>query len=204
MFRPLCLLVLSVIICLVASSRSAQAGFVITLDAADTTAIGGSAFQLPVDVIITHDTLGESTFSSISFDVAIDMTGGMVSLADDLDPNNPLNFDSAEIFSGTASFSNFAQDDTANVDIGNGGTAILTTLTFDIPANTFGSFPVNISFVQATRGGFLAQDELDATEFILVDSSLVVTAVPEPTSGVLVAGIFCAALSIRRRRAMSH
>ena len=173
--------------------------FVISFEQSDLKTVGPGPLTQPVNVLVTHDGTGASTFSSLSFDIGVEQTDGSVTLNDDATPNNPLGFDLADINATTASFADLGAMDDANVDIGSGSTVTLTTLSFDVPDGVSGEFPISLSLAGATRGGFLNQEDI-ASEFTVNGGTLQVSAVPEPSSFVVLTGLVCGGTAVARRR----
>lgn len=179
---------------LVAFSTQAQGAFTIQFDPAQTTAIAnGSNQTVTVDLIITHSSPGSTTLSGFTIDLvepSAELTLSNPGVADFAWALPPSISSSGGVLSlGAGNFGDF--------DVGADETMRLLSVDFTVDASvTNRTFPLVITLRDANRG--TVTDIAD--EFSTVNGNFVVTsAVPEPSSALLLSLGFCATL-IRRRR----
>jgi hypothetical protein len=127
-----------------------EADFIFTFSPNPAVVSGPGPLKVPIDLVITHSGVGPSTILGFTIDVT---PSAGITLLDDIATSNPLNFDFAQsISAGRVGFGSLS-----DIDIGNGGTATVTTLDFLVDGTiSLGTFAITATLFDASRGGFKA------------------------------------------------
>lgn len=192
---------------LLAGVQQADAAFVVEFDSSQTTVVSnGSGQTFTIDLLITHNGIGDSTFSGITID--------LVDPGSDLTLSNPANADFAYP-AGAKLLKSIHQNlyfiegsSTTNFDVTTSATKKLMTIDFTIDASIVSHvFNLDMTLRDAKRGNILGSltdsDVIVQSGFFTVMSNA--SAVPEPSS-LLVFGVLAGASVFRigRKRRKSR
>lgn len=194
-FRIAGIMVLALSLCY---PRASRADFIFSLDASqlEVQATGGIVNQT-VDLRVSHASSGLNTFSDyeLRFDPAssaVVVSAGPITVSDFV-------FDLHS--SGGSGPYNVTGVNSTDVSVSTGSQDLLARLNLEIDTAvlTSGSSALNLSLFSISRGGVFGSSIIG--EASVVPASINVSAVPEPSGGVLTLALASSALFFRRKRA---
>jgi hypothetical protein len=184
-------------------NATANAGMILFIAPEDLQFSGPGAHQ--VDVRVQHDGTGASTLSgyTIRFGTAANASLGVLPAGvTAISATESLPVSSNGLFSLNASTTTVAASSLiGDQNIGVGGIATLFTLNLNLGAGP--TYTIGVDFQNAQRGGLFATQigsEFFPTNSPTTDFSFTLTAVPEPSTCVMLIGTAGVVGFIRRRR----
>jgi hypothetical protein len=184
------------------SVSTASAGLIISFNPSDliVNPTGGMVVQ-SVDMFITHDGVGSNVFSVYEIELN---PASRVAIAEGPITTSDFVFDLGHQVVSSAPWSILGANNATNNTVTFDGTDLLArlTLSIDTSAGVPSSIDLQPTMLNATRGGILGT--VITSEFTITPASLIITAVPEPSSFALVAMILLTACNRRHGRRRPH
>lgn len=186
-------------------STPARAGFILTFDSADLAVVPtGGMVTKGLNLRIKYDGNGSNQFSG--YDLEIGPASSRVFVIEGLVTNSDFAFDLGHrTFGGGSPWHLSGENLASNLTVASDGTNLLAQIFLQIDTSSGIPSTINLApaIQSANRNGLIGDDI--TSEFSVTPAMLSISAVPEPSSSLLVAlvlgGAFCRCL-MRRRAAL--